>query len=82
MRVFRIRFNRRENPNAGKRNEIISLDRVRLLQLKLYLIAKWDLESLRKSRLHGQQAFDMLVKDYGLIKPYAASAFRPVNACR
>ena len=43
----------------------------------------YNRKSQRKSRLYGQQAFDMLVKEYGLIKPYRTSGLRPVNAlCR
>lgn len=39
----------------------------------------YNRKSQRKSNLYGQQAFDMLVKEYGLIKPYRTSGTRPVN---
>lgn len=39
-------------------------------------------KSQRKSSLYGQQAFNKLVKEYGLIKPYMTSGIRPVNAFR
>lgn len=42
----------------------------------------YNRKSQRKSRLHRQQAFDMLVKDYGLINPYVSSGIRPVNTLR
>jgi len=39
-------------------------------------------KSQRRSSLYGQQAFNILVKEYGLIKPYTTSGIRPVNALR
>jgi group II intron reverse transcriptase/maturase len=47
--------------------------------LRLRLCRFYNRKSQRKSRLQGQQAFDILVKEHGLIKPYRASGIRPVN---
>lgn len=50
-------------------------------QLTHYLIERlwryYNRKSQRKSRLHGQQAFDKLVNVYGLINPYVSSGLRP-----
>lgn len=43
------------------------------------LIRYYNRKSQRGSNLSGSQAFDMLVKEYGLIKPYQTSGIRPVN---
>jgi RNA-directed DNA polymerase len=48
--------------------------------LRNRLFRYYNRKSQRKSRLYGRQAFDKLVKDYGLIKPYMTSGIRPVNA--
>lgn len=48
--------------------------------LRKRLLRYYNRKSQRKSRLYGQQAFDKLVKEYGLIKPYVTSGIRPVNA--
>ena len=48
--------------------------------LRKRLLRYYNRKSQRKSRLFGQQAFDKLVKKYGLIKPYVTSGIRPVNA--
>lgn len=48
--------------------------------LRYRLFRYYNRKSQRKSRLYGQQAFDKLVKEYGLIKPYMTSGIRPVNA--
>lgn len=48
--------------------------------LRNRLYRYYNRKSQRKSRLYGQQAFDKLVKEYGLIKPYVNSGIRPVNA--
>lgn len=48
--------------------------------LRNRLFRYYNRKSQRKSNLHKSQAFDMLVKEYGLIKPYLTSGFRPVNA--
>ena len=50
--------------------------------LRNRLFRYYNRKSQRKSRLYGQQAFDKLVKEYGLIKPYATSGIRPVNTLR
>ena len=50
--------------------------------LRRRLFRYYNRKSQRKSRLYGQRAFDKLVKDYGLIKPYVASGVRPVNTLR
>lgn len=42
----------------------------------------YNRKSQRKSSLYGQQAFEKLVKEYGLIKPYKTSGLRPVNTLR
>lgn len=42
----------------------------------------YNRKSQRKSRLHGQQAYKMLVEEYGLIKPYKTSGIRPVKVKR
>jgi len=42
----------------------------------------YNRKSQRKSSLYGQQAFEKLVKEYGLIKPYRTSGLRPVNTLR
>lgn len=50
--------------------------------LRIRLNRFYNRKSQRKCRTFGNRAFEALVKEYGLIKPYAASAFRPVNAFR
>jgi len=50
--------------------------------LRMRLYRYYDRKSQRRSSLYGRQAFDILVKDYGLIKPYKTSGMRPVNAFR
>ena len=50
--------------------------------LRNRLFRYYNRKSQRKSRLYGQQAFDKLVKEYGLIKPYKTSGLRPVNTLR
>jgi len=52
----------------GKRS-MSGAERVSQLQEKLYCKAKQDRKSQRRSRLYGQQAFEMLVHKYGLIDP-------------
>ena len=42
----------------------------------------YNRKSQRKSRLFGKQAFEILVRDYGLVRPYRTSGIRPVNALR
>ncbi len=50
--------------------------------LRLRLYRYYNRKSQRKSSLYGQQAFAILVKEYGLIKPYKTSGIRPVNTLR
>jgi len=47
--------------------------------LRNRLLRYYNRKSQRKTRLYGQKAFDKLVKEYGLIKPYMSSGIRPVN---
>jgi len=47
--------------------------------LRNRLLLYYNRKSQRKTRLYGQKAFDKLVKEYGLIKPYMSSGIRPVN---
>lgn len=64
----------------------ISSMQVPLRKLNDYLRSRltryYNRKSQRRSRLYGQQAFDILVKDFGLIQPYVTSGLRPVNAHR
>jgi len=66
--------------------EKVSFTQVAFRDLEDYLRNRlfryYNRKSQRKSRLHGQQAFDKLVKEYGLIKPYKTSGLRPVNTLR
>lgn len=66
------------------RIEKVSYTQVAFRTLEDYLRTRmfryYNRKSQRKSNLHKSQAFDMLVKEYGLIKPYLTSGFRPVNA--
>jgi group II intron reverse transcriptase/maturase len=48
--------------------------------LRMRLQRYFNRKSQRKSRLHGQQAFELLTQKYGLINPYTSSGIRPVNA--
>lgn len=51
---------------------MMGVERVSPLQEKLYCKAKQERhnrKSQRRSRLYGQQAFEMLVHKYGLIDP-------------
>ena len=50
--------------------------------LRVRLCRYYNRKSQRKSNLYRQQAFDKLIKEYGLIKPYKTSSFKPVNARR
>jgi len=50
--------------------------------LRIRLPRYYNRKSQRKSRLYRQQAFDILVKEYGLINPYKTSGLRPANALR
>ena len=48
--------------------------------LRNRLFRYYNRKSQRKSSLYGRQAFDILVKEYRLIKPYRTKGLRPVNA--
>ena len=62
----------------------VSYTQVAFKDLEDYLRSRlyryYNRKSQRKSRLYGQQAFDKLVREYGLISPYKTSGIRPVNA--
>ncbi|MCF6332827.1 MAG: hypothetical protein L3J11_06040 [Draconibacterium sp.] len=64
--------------------EKVSYTQVAFKELEDYLrkrlLRYYNRKSQRKTRLYGQQAFDKLVKEYGLIKPHVTSGIRPVNA--
>ena len=66
--------------------EKVSYTQVAFKTLEDYLRQRltrfYNRKSQRKSRLYGKQAFDILVKEHGLIKPYQTSGIRPVNAQR
>jgi len=47
--------------------------------LRCRLYRYFNRKSQRKSCLHGQQAFNLLTIEYGLINPYRASTFLPAN---
>lgn len=47
--------------------------------LRVRLNRYYNRKSQRKSKLHGQQAYELLTSFYGLIKPYKTSGIRPVN---
>ena len=68
------------------RIEKVSYTQVAFRELEDYLRERltryYHRKSQRKSRLYGQQAFDKLVEEYGLIKPYVSSGIRPVNTLR
>lgn len=68
------------------RIEKVSYTQVAFRKLEGYLrnslFRYYNRKSQRRSSLYSQQAFDILVKDYGLIKPYKTSGIRPVNAFR
>ncbi len=50
--------------------------------LRIRLLRFYKRKSQRKSNLHGQQAYDLLTKHYGLIKPYKTSGIAYVKAKR
>lgn len=66
--------------------EKVSQTQVAFRKLEDYLRKRltrfYHRKSQRKSSLYGHQAFDKLVKEYGLIKPYLTSGIRPANALR
>ena len=64
----------------------VSYTQVALKTLNDYLRIRLDRfyqrKSQRKSRLHGQEAYQLLTQQYGLIAPYKTSGTRPVKALR
>ncbi|MBI9038072.1 MAG: group II intron reverse transcriptase/maturase [Bacteroidales bacterium] len=66
--------------------EKVSYTQVAFRELEGYLRKRlfryYNRKSQRKSRLYGQQAFNKLVKEYGLINPYVTSGIRPANTLR
>lgn len=64
----------------------VSYTQVAFRKLDNYLRSRLDRyynrKSQRKSRLHGQQAYELLTQNYGLVVPYVSSGRRPVNAKR
>nr|NQU91325.1 group II intron reverse transcriptase/maturase [Bacteroidota bacterium] len=50
--------------------------------LRQRLYRYYNRKSQRRTRLYGQQAYQMLVKDYGLFVPYSSSGLRPAKAQR
>ncbi|PWD99357.1 group II intron reverse transcriptase/maturase [Marinilabilia rubra] len=68
------------------RVEKVSYTQVAFRELEEYLRYRlnryYNRKSQRKSRLFGKQAFEILVRDYGLVRPYRTSGIRPVNARR
>ncbi len=64
----------------------VSYTQIAFKQLESYLRQRltryYNRKSQRKSCLYGKQAFEILVKDYGLVQPYRTSGIRPVNAQR
>ena len=49
--------------------------------LRLRLRRYYNRKSQKGSNLRGQQAFDILVRDYGLKRPYVSSGLRPAYVC-
>ena len=77
------------NPMIRGWMNYFQIDKVSYVQMQLkemdhYLNQRlwryYQRKSQRKSRLHGQQAYQMLIEKYGLIRPYRPSAHKPVNA--
>ncbi len=66
--------------------EKVSYTQVALKDLENYmrnrLFRYYNRKSQRKSSMFGKQAFNILVEEYGLIKPYKSSGLRPVNTLR
>ncbi len=50
--------------------------------LRYRLNRYYNRKSQRRSKLYGQQAYELLTREYGLIVPYHNSGTRPVNADR
>jgi group II intron reverse transcriptase/maturase len=49
--------------------------------LRLRLRRYYDRKSQKGSNLRGQQAFDLLVREYGLKRPYRSAGLRPAYVC-
>jgi RNA-directed DNA polymerase len=49
--------------------------------LRLRLRRYYNRKSQKGSNLRGQQAFDLLVRDYGLKRPYISAGLRPAYVC-
>ena len=49
--------------------------------LRLRLRRYYNRKSQKGSDLRGQQAFDILVKEYGLKRPYMSTGLRPAYVC-
>ncbi|MBK3516168.1 group II intron reverse transcriptase/maturase [Carboxylicivirga marina] len=66
--------------------EKVSYTQVAFRNLEEYLRERmtrfYNRKSQRKSSMYGKRAFNILVEEYGLIKPYRTSGLRPVNAFR
>lgn len=66
--------------------EKVSYTQIAFRDLDCYLRRRlyrfYNRKSQRKSSLFGRQAFEILVKEFGLIKPYKSSGLRPANAKR
>lgn len=62
----------------------VSATRIPFKKLEDYLRVRlgsyYNRKSQRKSKLHGQQAYELLTAEYGLIKPYKSSGMRSVKA--
>ncbi len=62
----------------------VSYTQVALRKLDDYLRLRIDRffqrKSQRKSNLHGQQAYNLLISKYGLVKPYKSLGVRPAKA--
>ena len=62
----------------------VSYTRVPFRKLNGYLRTRieryYHRKSQRRSRLHRQEAYKLLTKEYGLVVPYVTSGLRPVNA--
>jgi len=68
------------------RIEGVSYTQVAFRKLDDYLRRRigrfYNRKSQRKSRLYGQEAYELLTTRYGLVVPYVSSGIRPVNAQR
>lgn len=64
----------------------VSYTKLALKELEDYMRQRlyryYNRKSQRKSSMYGKRAFNILVEEYGLIKPYKTSGIRPVNTSR